>query len=214
MDFNGKTALITGAARGIGKTIALQLAAQGADIAFTDLSDEVEVVKSEIESQGRRCLAFRTNVTDGEAVDAMVKEIVGAWERIDILINNAGITRDNLFLRMKPEEWSQVMDINLNGVFNVTRAVVRPMVKQRFGRVVSLSSVVGFTGNPGQVNYSSTKAALVGFTKSLAREVGVRGVTVNLVAPGFIDTAMTQKLNEEQQATIIQQVPLGRMGSV
>ena len=214
MDFNGKTAMITGAARGIGKTIALQLAAQGADIAFTDLSDEVEVVKSEIESQGRRCLAFRTNVTDGEAVDAMVKEIVGAWERIDILINNAGITRDNLFLRMKPEEWSQVMDINLNGVFNVTRAVVRPMVKQRFGRVVSLSSVVGFTGNPGQVNYSSTKAALVGFTKSLAREVGVRGVTVNLVAPGFIDTAMTQKLNEEQQATIIQQVPLGRMGSV
>ena len=214
MDFNGKTALITGAARGIGKTIALQLAAQGADIAFTDLSDEVEVVKSEIESQGRRCLAFRTNVTDGEAVDAMVKEIVGAWDRIDILINNAGITRDNLFLRMKPEEWSQVMDINLNGVFNVTRAVVRPMVKQRFGRVVSLSSVVGFTGNPGQVNYSSTKAALVGFTKSLAREVGVRGVTVNLVAPGFIDTAMTQKLNEEQQATIIQQVPLGRMGSV
>ena len=214
MDFNGKTALITGAARGIGKTIALQLAAQGADIAFTDLSDEVEVVKSEIESQGRRCLAFRTNVTDGEAVDAMVKEIVGAWERIDILINNAGITRDNLFLRMKPEEWSQVMDINLNGVFNVTRAVVRPMVKQRFGRVVSLSSVVGFTGNPGQVNYSSTKAALVGFTKSLAREGGVRGGTVNLVAPGFIDTAMTQKLNEEQQATIIQQVPLGRMGSV
>jgi len=214
MDFNGKTALITGAARGIGKTIALQLAAQGADIAFTDLSDEVEVVKSEIESQGRRCLAFRTNVTDGEAVDAMVKEIVEAWERIDILINNAGITRDNLFLRMKPEEWSQVMDINLNGVFNVTRAVVRPMVKQRFGRVVSLSSVVGFTGNPGQVNYSSTKAALVGFTKSLAREVGVRGVTVNLVAPGFIDTAMTQKLNEEQQAGILQQVPLGRMGSV
>ena len=214
MDFNGKTALITGAARGIGKTIALQLAAQGADIAFTDLSDEVEVVKSEIESQGRRCLAFRTNVTDGEAVDAMVKEIVGAWERIDILINNAGITRDNLFLRMKPEEWSQVMDINLNGVFNVTRAVVRPMVKQRFGRVVSLSSVVGFTGNPGQVNYSSTKAALVGFTKSLAREVGVRGVTVNLVVPGFIDTAMTQKLNEEQQAGILQQVPLGRMGSV
>ena len=214
MDFNGKTALITGAARGIGKTIALQLAAQGADIAFTDLSDEVEVVKSEIESQGRRCLAFRTNVTDGEAVDAMVKEIVGAWERIDILINNAGITRDNLFLRMKPEEWSQVMDINLNGVFNVTRAVVRPMVKQRYGRVISLSSVVGFTGNPGQVNYSSTKAALVGFTKSLAREVGVRGVTVNLVVPGFIDTAMTQKLNEEQQAGILQQVPLGRMGSV
>ena len=214
MDFNGKTVLITGAARGIGKTIALQLADQGADIAFTDLSDEVEAVKSEIESRGRRCLAFQTNVTDAEAVDAMVKEIVGAWERIDILVNNAGITRDNLFLRMKLEEWAQVVDINLNGVFNVTRAVVRPMVKQRYGRVVSLSSVVGFSGNPGQVNYSSTKAALVGFTKSLAREVGARGVTVNLVAPGFIDTAMTQKLNEDQQSAILQQVPLGRMGSV
>ncbi|MEE2716058.1 MAG: 3-oxoacyl-ACP reductase FabG [SAR324 cluster bacterium] len=214
MDFNGKTALITGAARGIGKTIALQLAEQGADIAFTDLSDEVEAVKAEIEARGRRCLAFRTNVTDADAVDAMVKGIVSAWERIDILVNNAGITRDNLFMRMKPEEWSQVVDINLNGVFNVTRAVVRPMVKQRYGRVVSLSSVVGFSGNPGQVNYSSTKAALVGFTKSLAREVGARGVTVNLVAPGFIDTAMTQKLNDEQQAAILQQVPLGRMGSV
>ncbi len=214
MDFNGKTVLITGAARGIGKTIALQLADQGADIAFTDLSDEVEAVKSEIESRGRRCLAFQTNVTDAEAVDAMVKEIVGAWERIDILVNNAGITRDNLFLRMKLEEWAQVVDINLNGVFNVTRAAVRPMVKQRYGRIVSLSSVVGFSGNPGQVNYSSTKAALVGFTKSLAREVGARGVTVNLVAPGFIDTAMTQKLNEDQQSAILQQVPLGRMGSV
>ena len=214
MDFNGKTALITGAARGIGKTIALQLAEQGADIAFTDLSDEVEAVKAEIEARGRRCLAFRTIVTDADAVDAMVKGIVSAWERIDILVNNAGITRDNLFMRMKPEEWSQVVDINLNGVFNVTRAVVRPMVKQRYGRVVSLSSVVGFSGNPGQVNYSSTKAALVGFTKSLAREVGARGVTVNLVAPGFIDTAMTQKLNDEQQAAILQQVPLGRMGSV
>ncbi|HIL88433.1 MAG TPA: 3-oxoacyl-[acyl-carrier-protein] reductase [Deltaproteobacteria bacterium] len=214
MDFNGKTVLITGAARGIGKTIALQLADQGADIAFTDLSDEVEAVKSEIESRGRRCLAFQTNVTDAEAVDAMVKEIVGAWERIDILVNNAGITRDNLFLRMKLEEWAQVVDINLNGVFNVTRAAIRPMVKQRYGRVVSLSSVVGFSGNPGQVNYSSTKAALVGFTKSLAREVGARGVTVNLVAPGFIDTAMTQKLNEDQQSAILQQVPLGRMGSV
>lgn len=214
MDFNGKTVLITGAARGIGKTIALQLADQGADIAFTDLSNEVEAVKSEIESRGRRCLAFQTNVTDAEAVDAMVKEIVGAWERIDILVNNAGITRDNLFLRMKLEEWAQVVDINLNGVFNVTRAAVRPMVKQRYGRIVSLSSVVGFSGNPGQVNYSSTKAALVGFTKSLAREVGARGVTVNLVAPGFIDTAMTQKLNEDQQSAILQQVPLGRMGSV
>lgn len=214
MDFNGKTVLITGAARGIGKTIALQLADQGADIAFTDLSDEVEAVKSEIESRGRRCLAFQTNVTDAEAVDAMVKKIVGAWERIDILVNNAGITRDNLFLRMKLEEWAQVVDINLNGVFNVTRAAVRPMVKQRYGRIVSLSSVVGFSGNPGQVNYSSTKAALVGFTKSLAREVGARGVTVNLVAPGFIDTAMTQKLNEDQQSAILQQVPLGRMGSV
>ncbi len=214
MRFENQTALITGAGRGIGKTIALLLAQEGADIAFTDLDEAVNAeTRQEIEALGRRCLSYQANVTDPDAVNTMVADLLEQWGKIDILVNNAGITRDNLFMRMKPEEWSQVMDVNLNAVFHMTKAVVRPMMKQRAGRIISISSVVGFSGNPGQVNYSSTKAALVGFSKSLAREVGSRGITVNLVAPGFIETAMTDKLNEEQQQQILQQVPLGRMGA-
>jgi 3-oxoacyl-[acyl-carrier protein] reductase len=165
-----------------------------------------------VESLGRKCLTFEADVTDFVAIDEMVKKIIEELGSIHILVNNAGITQDNLFMRMKPEQWSKVIDVNLNGVFNVTKAVIRPMVKQRSGKIINISSVVGFSGNPGQVNYSSTKSALVGFTKSLAREVGARGVTVNAVAPGFIDTAMTQALNESQQEVILQQIPLGRMG--
>jgi len=147
-----------------------------------------------------------------ETIYATVNNILEELGEIHILVNNAGITQDNLFMRMKLEQWSKVIDVNLNGVFNVTKAVIRSMVKQRYGKIINISSVVGFSGNPGQVNYSSTKSALVGFTKSLAREVGTRGVTVNAVAPGFIDTAMTQALNESQQEAILQQIPLGRMG--
>ena len=212
MNLEGQTALITGAGRGIGKTIALKLAECGADIVLADMNPEVAEVLLEVESLGRKCLTFETDVTDFEAIDAMVKKIIEELGSIHILVNNAGITQDNLFMRMKPEQWSKVIDVNLNGVFNVTKAVIRPMVKQRMGKIINISSVVGFTGNPGQVNYSSTKSALVGFTKSLAREVGERGVTVNAVAPGFIDTAMTQALNESQQEVILQQIPLGRMG--
>ena len=186
-----KLALITGAGRGIGKVIALQLAKSGADIALTDLNPELEDLKSELNKLGSKCLDFQVDVTDPEAIDKMVSEVVGSQGRIDILVNNAGITQDNLMMRMKAEQWSKVIDVNLNGVFHITRAVLKTMMKQRSGKIISISSVVGFSGNPGQVNYSSTKAALVGFTKSLAREVGSRGITVNAVAPGFIDTAMT-----------------------
>jgi len=212
MNLEGQTALITGAGRGIGKTIALKLAESGADIVLADMSPEVAEVRVVVESLGRKCLTFEADVTDLEAIETMVKKIIEELGSIHILINNAGITQDNLFMRMKPEQWSKVIDVNLNGVFNVTKAVIRSMVKQRTGKIINISSVVGFSGNPGQVNYSSTKSALVGFTKSLAREVGARGVTVNAVAPGFIDTAMTQALNESQQEAILQQIPLGRMG--
>ncbi|HBL55983.1 MAG TPA: 3-oxoacyl-[acyl-carrier-protein] reductase [Candidatus Lambdaproteobacteria bacterium] len=212
MNLKGQTALITGAGRGIGKTIAIKLAKSGADIVLADMSPDVTEVREEVESLGRKCMTFEADVTDFEAIDTMVKKIIEEPGSIHILVNNAGITQDNLFMRMKPEQWLKVIDVNLNGVFNVTKAVIRQMVKQRSGKIINISSVVGFTGNPGQVNYSSTKSALVGFTKSLAREVGARGVTVNAVAPGFIDTAMTQALNESQQEVILQQIPLGRMG--
>ena len=212
MNFEGQAALITGAGRGIGKTIALKLAVSGADTILVDMSPEMDDVRKEIEGMNRKCLTFQVDVTDLEAIYVMVNNIIEELGEINILVNNAGITQDNLFMRMKPEQWSKVIDVNLNGVFNVTKAVIRSMMKQRYGKIINISSVVGFSGNPGQVNYSSTKSALVGFTKSLAREVGTRGVTVNAVAPGFIDTAMTQALNESQQEAILQQIPLGRMG--
>ena len=212
MNFNGKTALITGAGRGIGKTIAVKLAKLGSDIALADMNPISDDVLKEIEENGTRCLAYKLDVTDVDAVDSVVKKIIDETGGIHILVNNAGITQDNLFMRMKPEQWLQVIDVNLNGVFHVTKSVIRTMVKQHSGRIINISSVVGFSGNPGQVNYSSTKSGLVGFTKSLSREVGTRGITVNAVAPGFINTAMTQALNESQQQAILSQIPLGRMG--
>jgi len=212
MNFNGQTALITGAGRGIGKTIAFKLAESGLDVAIADMNPVSDEVLREIENYGTKCLAFQLDVTDVESVNSVVKKIIDETGGIHILVNNAGITQDNLFMRMKPEQWSQVIDVNLNGVFHVTKAVIRTMVKQHSGRIINISSVVGFSGNPGQVNYSSTKSGLIGFTKSLSREVGTRGITVNAVAPGFINTAMTQALNESQQQAILSQIPLGRMG--
>ncbi len=212
MNFNGQTALITGAGRGIGKTIAVKLAESGLNIAIADMNPVSDDVVREIEEFGTKCLAFQLDVTDVESVSSVVKKIIDETGGIHILVNNAGITQDNLFMRMKPEQWSQVIDVNLNGVFHVTKAVIRTMVKQHSGRIINISSVVGFSGNPGQVNYSSTKSGLIGFTKSLSREVGTRGITVNAVAPGFINTAMTKALNESQQQAILSQIPLGRMG--
>ena len=212
MNFNGKTALITGAGRGIGKTIAVKLAKLGSDIVLADMNPISDDVLKEIEENSTRCLAYKLDVTDVDAVNSVVKKIIDETGGIHILVNNAGITKDNLFMRMKPEQWLQVIDVNLNGVFHVTKSVIRTMVKQHSGRIINISSVVGFSGNPGQVNYSATKSGLIGFTKSLSREVGTRGITVNAVAPGFINTAMTQALNESQQQAILSQIPLGRMG--
>ena len=212
MNFNGQTALITGAGRGIGKKIAFRLAELGSDIAIADMNPVGDDVLNQIKKYGSKCLAYQLDVTDVKAVESVVKEIIDETGGIHILVNNAGITQDNLFMRMKPEQWLQVIDVNLNGVFNVTKSVIRTMVKQHSGRIINISSVVGFSGNSGQVNYSSTKSGLIGFTKSLSREVGSRGITVNAVAPGFINTAMTQALNESQQEAILSQIPLGRMG--
>ena len=209
--------IITGAASGIGRATARLFAQEGARVAVTDLGhDRVDAVVQEINDANGKAQGWELDVTDSEAIKNVFDEIALWGEEgsphIDVLVNNAGITQDNLMMRMKAEQWSKVIDVNLNGVFHTTRAVLKTMMKQRSGKIISISSVVGFSGNPGQVNYSSTKAALVGFTKSLAREVGSRGITVNAVAPGFIDTAMTQALNEAQQEEILRQIPLKRMG--
>lgn len=215
MQFENKVALVTGAGRGIGKAIALDLAAAGADIVFTNRSaDLAAATKGEIEALGRKCVAVQADVANPEQVAQLVGQALETFSTIDILVNNAGVTRDQLFMRMSVEDWREVMDVNLDGLFHVTRAVIKTMVKQRYGRIVNITSVVGFTGNPGQVNYASTKAAVVGFTKSIARELGSRNITCNAVAPGFIDTDMTRALNESQQKAILDQIPLGRMGTV
>ena len=209
-----KVALVTGDGRGIGKAIALDLAAAGADIIFTNRNKELaDATQAEIEALGRRCLAMQADVGDPDQVDDLVKQGLERFSTIDILVNNAGITRDTLFMRMSREDWRDVMSVNLDGMFYVTRAVIRTMVRQRSGRIINLTSVVGFTGNPGQVNYASSKSAVIGFTKSIARELGGRNITCNAVAPGFIDTDMTRELNAEQKKVILEQIPLGRIGS-
>lgn len=214
MNLQGKVALVTGAGRGIGKAIALDLAKAGVDIIFTNRNKDLgDATKAEIEALGRKCLAFQADVSNQEQVDEMVKQALETFPAIDILVNNAGVTKDNLFMRMSQEDWRTVMTVNLDGMFYATRAVIKSMVKARKGRIINITSVVGFTGNPGQVNYSSSKSAAIGFTKSLAKELGSRNITCNAIAPGFIESDMTEALNEEQKKAILNQVPLGRMGS-
>lgn len=210
-DLTGKTALITGASGGIGGAIATALHQAGATVA---LSGTREAPLAELAARlGARAHVVTANLGDPEAVEALPKAAAAAMGSVDILINNAGVTRDNLFLRMSDDEWAQVLDVNLTASFRLMRGVLRGMMKARWGRIVNITSVVGSTGNPGQGNYAAAKAGLVGMSKSLAAEVASRGITVNCVAPGFIATAMTDKLNDEQKARILTQIPAGRMGA-
>jgi len=214
MSLQGKTAIVTGAAQGIGRAIAEHLAQAGADIAVADLDPgrSSETVGA-IETLGRKALNLKVNVADTNDTKAMVEQVIKAWGKIDILVNNAGITRDGLLLRMKEEDWNLVIQINLNGTFNCTKAVLQPMTKQRYGRIVNIASIVGVIGNAGQANYSASKAAVIGFTKTVGREYASRNVTVNAVAPGFIDTAMTHGLSTDVKDTLLKQIPLGRLGT-
>jgi len=210
----GRSALVTGASRGIGRAIALQLAEAGADIAVNYSGNEAaaDEVVSAIEAMGRKAFKIRANVASAAEAEDMVKQTLEAFGKIDILVNNAGITRDNLMMRMKEEEFDAVIDTNLKGVFNCVKAVTRPMMKQRYGRIINISSVVGFLGNPGQVNYVAAKAGVVGLTKAAARELASRGITVNAVAPGFIETDMTDKLPQEVREQMLGQIPLAKLG--
>lgn len=214
MTLTGKVALVTGGSRGIGRAIALTLAAHGADIAinYAGNTAAAEEVKAAIEAMGRKAILVQGSVAETDGVQAIVNQVVKELGRLDILINNAGITRDGLLMRMKEADWDAVMETNLKGVYNCSKAVMRTMMKQKSGRIVNMASVVGEMGNAGQANYAAAKAGVIGFTKSLAKEVASRGITVNAVAPGFIATDMTSVLTDEQKAEMARTIPLGRAG--
>ena len=214
MDFSGKVALVTGGAQGIGRTIALELAKQGSDVAVVDVNlESAEATAKEIEALGRRSLALKVDVRSFEETLGMVSKTVEALGGLQILVNNAGITRDKLLLRMGEEDWDAVMDVNLKGSFNATHAAIKVMSKARYGRIVNIASIVGLIGNAGQANYSASKAGLIGLTKTTAREFASRSVTCNAVAPGFIDTAMTQAMPEKAREALIGQIPTSRLGT-
>lgn len=213
MELSDETALITGASRGIGRAIALELGARGATVVGTATSEQgAREISETLASQDIRGSGMVLNVTSTDSIAAFFKSMQDDVGDPTVLVNNAGITRDNLLLRMKDEDWEAVVDTNLTAVFHMSKACLRSMMKARRGRIITITSVVGATGNPGQANYAATKAGVIGFTKSLAREVGSRGITVNAVAPGFIDTDMTRALSEEQRAGLLEQIPLGRLG--
>ncbi|MBE9567828.1 MAG: 3-oxoacyl-ACP reductase FabG [Proteobacteria bacterium] len=214
-DLEGEIALVTGASRGIGKAIAEQLAARGATVIGTATSDggadNISAYLKDMKSSGGgkgMCL----NVTDPDSIAAVIKAITSEFGAVSILVNNAGITKDNLLMMMKEDQWNDIIETNLTSIYRLSKAVIRSMMKARKGRIINIASVVGLTGNPGQTNYSATKAGMLGFTKSLAREIGSRKITVNCVAPGFIDTDMTKELPEEQRQALINQIPLSRLG--
>lgn len=214
MELTGRNALVTGGSRGIGRAVCLELARQGANVAinYAGSAQAAEEVAQACRELGVEAFAIQANVADAAAVDTMVKEVIARFGRIDILVNNAGITKDKLALQMKEEEFDAVLDTNLKGAFLCMKAVYRPMMKQRYGRVVNLTSVVGLRGNPGQANYAASKAGLIGMSKSIAKELASRGVTVNLVAPGFIDTDMTAALPEAARTALLSTIPMARLG--
>ncbi|HJP39873.1 MAG: 3-oxoacyl-[acyl-carrier-protein] reductase [Gammaproteobacteria bacterium] len=210
---DGKLAIVTGGCQGIGKSTAIALAEAGANIAIIDVAEAVEETAAEIRQYGVQVKAYRASVMDFAEITQGIEQIHKDFGSIDILVNNAGITRDNLLLRMKEEDWDLVLGINLKGVFNCTKAVARIMLKQRSGKIVNVASVVGITGNAGQCNYSASKAGVIGFTKSSAREFASRGVCVNAIAPGFIQTAMTDSLGDDTKLQLEQQIPMQKLGS-
>ncbi|MED4202616.1 3-oxoacyl-[acyl-carrier-protein] reductase [Neobacillus mesonae] len=214
MSLAGKTALVTGASRGIGREIALELARQGANVAVNFAGSEAKAneVVDEIKALGQDAFAVKCNVSDADKVAEMVKATIDHFGSLDILVNNAGITKDNLLMRMKEEEWDDVININLKGVFLMTKAVTRQMMKQRKGRIINIASIVGVSGNPGQANYVAAKAGVIGLTKTTAKELASRNITVNAIAPGFITTDMTDKLPEDVRSEMLKQIPLARLG--
>ncbi|WP_453997007.1 3-oxoacyl-[acyl-carrier-protein] reductase [Bacillus nitroreducens] len=211
---NGKVALVTGASRGIGRTIALELAKAGAKVAvnYSGSEQKANEVVDEIKALGQEAIAIQANVSDADSVQNMVKEVISTFGSLDILVNNAGITRDNLLMRMKEDEWDDVININLKGVFLCTKAVTRQMMKQRSGKIINIASIVGVSGNPGQANYVAAKAGVIGLTKTAAKELASRNITVNAVAPGFITTDMTEQLPEDVKNEMLKLIPLARFG--
>jgi 3-oxoacyl-[acyl-carrier protein] reductase len=214
MKLEGKVAIVTGASRGIGREIALQFAKEGADVVVNFAGSEAKAneVVQEIMEIGRQSIAYQCNVGNAEEVQNMVKETIGHFGKVDILVNNAGITRDNLLMRMKEDEWDDVINTNLKGVFLCTKAVTRQMMKQRSGKIINVASIVAISGNAGQANYVAAKSGVIGLTKTTAKELSTRGITVNAVAPGFITTDMTGELTKEIQSEMLKQIPLGRFG--
>jgi len=213
MRLEGKVAIVTGGSRGIGKQICLRLAREGAKIAIFDIEEaSLKETAEQIKDIGSEVLPLGVDISDFEKVDRAAKKVIDRFERIDILVNNAGVNEDKLLLRMREEDWDKVLQVNLKGTFNCLRAVIRTMVKQREGKVINISSVIGLRGNIGQANYAASKAGIIGLTKSVAKEVGRYGITVNAIAPGFIDTPMTEKLQGKEKEKFISQIPAGRMG--
>jgi len=216
MDLTNRVAIVTGSARGIGQAIALKLAEVGADVVVNDIeaaAEPLESVATEIRSKNRQSLAVTADVSSTEDVNRLVETAVSTLGKIDILVNNAGVTRDQLIMRMSDEDWDTVLDIDLKSAFLCTRATVRHMIKQRWGRIINIASITGLVGNPGQANYASAKAGVIGLTRSIAKEVASRGITVNAIAPGAIDTPMTQRLDENQRQEFLKRIPLGYFGS-